>query len=98
MPVIAEILPDPKRLVHGTYSIGAVLGSGRREYRVALTELGEQRPRRNKPGHVIHLAPVENAGNVIVDAVRKAGNAGAECVEISAHKCHGDTWLQRRAE
>src|SRR5262245_4319914 len=38
---------------------------------VLLPRLHEQRPRRDQPGDVVHLRPVQDPGHVVVDAVRE---------------------------
>src|SRR5262249_52417144 len=55
---------------------------------VALARFDKQRPGRDQPRDVVHLGPIEDAGNVIVDAMRETADAVAEGVQIAAHISH----------
>src|SRR5262249_30002529 len=69
-----------------------------REDVVALARFGEQRTRRDQAGDVVHLGPVENPGNVVVDAVRQAEHTIPECIQIAADHPNANTRLERRRE
>src|SRR5579859_8130894 len=60
--------------------------------------LGEQWTRRDKARDVVHLGPVQDAGHVVVDAVRQAENAVAERVEIAADHGGFDARFERSGE
>jgi len=57
---------------------------GDREDRIPVASLGKERSRSDESRDIVLLALIENAGNVIVDAVRHAHDAGAESVQVSA--------------
>src|SRR5204862_1271077 len=49
-------------------------------------------------GDVVHLGPVQDARDVIVDAMGEAADAVAKGVEIAADHGHADAAFQRRGE
>src|SRR5215469_816156 len=59
---------------------------------------GEQRPRRDETGDVVHLGPIEDAGDMVIDAVRQAENVIAERVQVSADHGGLDARLECRRE
>src|SRR5437867_1854000 len=69
-----------------------------REDIVFLARFDKQRPRRNQAADVIHLGPVQNARDIIVDAMSEAAHAVSERVEISADHRDAEARLQRRCE
>src|SRR5262245_19931936 len=83
-----HFLLDPvgslKHAVDFTYLLEALDARGDWEDVVLLARFDEQRTRRDESGNVVHLAPVQDAWHIVVDAVREAADAVAERVEIPA--------------
>src|SRR5215510_8381822 len=97
-----DFLLDPvgslKHAVDLTHLFEALDARGDWEDVVFLARFDEQRARRDESGDVVHLAPVQNAGHVVVDAVREAADTVAERVEIPADHRGANAGLERGRE
>src|SRR5579884_2696264 len=65
---------------------------------VLFARLGEQRAGRDQPRDIIHLEPVQNARNVVIDAMREAADAVAKGIEIAADHSRPDARFERRSK
>src|SRR6185295_2654635 len=59
---------------------------------------GKKWPRRDEAGDVVHLGPVEDSGNVVIDAVLQAEDTITERVQISADQGGANSGFERRRE
>ena len=57
--------------------------------------LDEHRTRGNQSGNVIHFRILEDAGDIVVDAVADTQDAIAEGVEIAAHDSNFEAFIDR---
>ena len=65
---------------------------------VLFSRFDEQRSRRYQTREIVHLRPVQNSRNVVVDAMGEAPDAVAECVQVAAHECGADPQVEGRCE
>ncbi len=102
MARLEDLVPDavvrPEDAVHLLHLAEGMAERIDRKDVVLRPGLAEQRARGDEPGHVVHLAPLEDAGHVVVDAVRDAEDRVAEGVEVAADQRRRDARLQRGAE
>src|SRR5689334_21858965 len=73
-----------KYLVNPLYPRETLPAGGNRENIILLARFHEQRTRRDQSRDIVHLRVIQNSGDVIVDAVRKAQDAIAKDVQVAA--------------
>src|SRR2546423_13370639 len=102
MIALENLMPDPVGRAKDFINVRCFFKRQSRRFdrkdRVARARFDEQRARRNQPGEVVHLDEVQDAGDVVVYAVRAAENAVAEGVEVAADNGDLDAFVERRGE
>src|ERR1051326_7779104 len=86
----------PENFIDLAYPLETRAAGGNGEDVVALARFRDQRPRRDQPGDIVHLAPIQNPGHVVVDAVRHAHDAVAERVQVPADHRGPNARFERR--
>src|ERR671911_23190 len=69
-----------------------------RENPILLSGFYEQRSRSNQTRDVVHLGPVQNPGNIVVDAVSETSDTVLEGVQVAAHQCHANARIEGSCE
>src|SRR5438270_8793670 len=82
--LLAGVFRHAENLIHLLYA-GETLARGfDRKDRIAITAFREERPGRDQARDIIALGIIQNARNVIIDAMRDAHDAVAKRIQISA--------------
>lgn len=95
---LLDLLSSTEDLINFLRAMVAVNAGFDGEDRVFLASLGEERTRRDESGDVVHFSPIQDSGNVVIDTVRDAHDAGPECIQVATDHGGRDAWLERGAE
>src|SRR5437016_734663 len=91
-------LSRAEHLVHLLHPLEAGFAGGNRKNVVAFAGFEVHWPRRDQPGHVVHLGPIQDARDVVVDAVADAHHAIAEGIQVAGHQPRLDSRLDGLGE
>ena len=84
--LLLDAIGSAEDAVDSAHFIEALDARPNRKDVVLSPDSDEQRSRRYQTREIVHLRPVQNARHVVVDAVREAPDAVAECVQVAAHE------------